>query len=342
MSKKLSYTFTVSLVIVSCTLTYLIGQYINSRILKTTLSTINSIEDNQMVSSDFKIERLKGYRLIKPIVTAEPSTESAEFYGLKVQLSQYIEALKRDKKIISASLYVLDLNQGIWMSINPDVTYHPGSIMKVATLICYLKSAELYPHLLDKQVINDFPVNQIPIQIFNSKQLEHGKRYTIKELLKYMIAYSDNNATCLLMNNMDVKIFINLFSDLKIPVPSAEYGDYVISVKDFSVLLKVLYNSTYLSTENSELALELLNQCDFKIGMLNELPTNIAVAHKFGEGKDKTSFQLHETGLVYLENSTYLLTIMTQGDNIHNLPPVLSSISKIVYDFVSQMKEIKH
>ena len=170
------------------------------------------------------------------------------------------------------------------------------------------------------------------------KQIEENKVYSIKELLKYMIAYSDNKATYLLKRNIDYEVYLKMVNDLKIPMPQTEKDFMFMTASQYSDIFKIIYNSSYLSCDNSEFALSLLNQCDFKIGLLNGLPDSVNVVHKFGEAEVSGQHQLHECGLVYMNHSPYLITIMTNGYNIRDLPPVLSTISKMVYDDISQME----
>jgi len=291
-----------------------------------------------VLDCDFKIERLKGYKLIKPLVLVEPRCESPELGGLKTRIQQYIDGLKKTNKLISASVYLRYFGHGKWMSINPNEQYIPGSMIKVANMLTYLRMTELYPGLLDRKVRFEPPPKPIPAQTFNSKQIETGQVYTIRQLLKYMIAYSDNNATFLLNKNGDINTYHKLFNDLQIPLPASPTNNFLMTAKDFSVLFKVLYNSSYLSFENSELAIDLLSQCDFKQGIVKDLPPGLTVAHKFGEMADSESKQLHETALIYLDNTPYLISIMTKGHNINDLAPVLSTISKMVYDEVVRME----
>jgi len=73
--------------------------------------------------------------------------------------------------------------------------------------------------------------------------------------------------------------------------------------------------------------------------MVKDLPSNIAVAHKFGEwGNNKLNVHvLSESGIVYYNDKPYLLTVMTKGTNVKNLGPEISKISRMTYDFISNM-----
>ena len=57
--------------------------------------------------------------------------------------------------------------------------------------------------------------------------------------------------------------------------------------------------------------------------------------HKFGEQGTPLGKELHEIAIIYLNDSPYLLTIMTQGKEMSKLPPILSEISKITYNHLN-------
>ena len=332
--KRFSFSLTTLIVLVSCAGTYFINEYLHHKIHQITDNTISEINAQSGIVRN-KMARLEGYRLIKPLIYSEQEAESPNYSNLKTQLNTYIEQLKNSQKLISASIYIREFDHGEWMCINDTESFYPGSLIKVPGMITYLKMAEKNPALLNKKIVFNTPNSAIPNQTFGSKQILHGKEYTIRELLKYMISYSDNNATYLLNRNVDLNVFRQIFSDLNIP--SFNQKNSTITAKNFSVFFKVLFNGSYLTRDNSEFALELLQGCDFKLGMIKGVPVNTIVAHKFGEMGDSTSRQLHESGLVYINNKPYLLTIMTKGYSTRELPEIIGTISKMVYqDFISK------
>jgi beta-lactamase class A len=298
-------------------------------------SETNKVETNgnkkQTEISDVKITRLKGYRYVKPLLFADKSTSSELLQSLKRTLQEEINTRIREGSISKAAVYIKAYKNGEWIGINEDEQFHPGSLIKVPILITYMKMEELQPGTLNKKIPFESSSKNIPPQSFNSFQIIPGKSYTIRELLKFMIAYSDNNATYLLNKNVNLDLFVKLFTDLGIPKPDVMSKDYSISPRDYSSFFKVIYNAGYLSYENSEFAAELLGMCDFKDGLLKGLPPNTQVAHKFGEWGDAINHQLHESGFVYIGNSTYLITIMTEGNDVKKLPDVISALSKKAY-----------
>jgi beta-lactamase class A len=150
-----------------------------------------------------------------------------------------------------------------------------------------------------------------------------------------MIVYSDNYATHLLNLNLNINDFKKLFVEAGLPEPNVFDPNYEITTAGYSRFMRILYNSSYLSKDNSEYALTLLCQSKFKDGLLKNIPDNIEVAHKFGESatgpRNNQVNQLHESGIFYCNDHPYLLTVMTKGKNVKTLPDVLSQISSEVY-----------
>jgi beta-lactamase class A len=286
---------------------------------------------SQIGSCSYNIKRLLGYEYIKPLEYAEPENESPLYGSLKTKIETLVADKKKNGILKDASVYVRDFNKGNWMSFQGKVPFHPGSLIKVPILISYLKFEEHQPGILNAPVT--FQAGQyIPSQSYNSKQIEVGKTYTIRELLEYMIKYSDNNATYLLKKNLDVGQFKKTYDNVGLAVPNIMDVNYSLSAEDFSVFLKVLFNAGYLSIENSEYAIKLLTGCDFKEGFLKGLPAGTPVAHKFGEwGDGGMQHELHESGIIYLNGDAYILTVMTSGKNIQDLTKTIQEISQVFY-----------
>ena len=145
-----------------------------------------------------------------------------------------------------------------------------------------------------------------------------------------MIKYSDNDATILLNLNINMRIYNQLFIDLKIPAPPSN-GEYFITTADFSKFIRVLYNGTYLHPQYSELGLRLLTTSTFKEGLKKGVDSTIVMAHKFGERIIGDKVQFHEFGIVYINNDPYLIGIMTKGSSLKQLIEIVAEISRITY-----------
>jgi beta-lactamase class A len=278
------------------------------------------------------------YKLIKPLAFVEFTKEDTLLLGIKNKVLDYIEEKQREGAITSASGYVRNLNHHQDVRINPSEVYFPGSLMKIPILITFLKASEREESLLNKQVTFSMPYDNLPFQNIKSSGIQLGQSYSIKQLLEYMITHSDNNATALLSENIPFEKIVHVFENLQLPYPDKTKPDYGITLKDYSRFFRVLFNASYLSWENSEFALDLLTKTDYNNGIIKGVEKGVVVAHKFGERNSDGVQQLHEVGIVYLKDRPYLIGLMTKGNDIKKMEPVLSDISKIVY---TGMKEGK-
>jgi len=146
-----------------------------------------------------------------------------------------------------------------------------------------------------------------------------------------MIAYSDNEATGLLLKALKPENYYRTYTELGLEKPKGVSGSNELSAKEFSVFMKALYFGSYLSQSSSEFCNSLLTECDYKDGLLKGIPAKVPVAHKFGEFGDGQSYELHESGIVYIENNPYIITVMTKGYDRKQLSEVISKVSGMVY-----------
>jgi beta-lactamase class A len=286
-------------------------------------------------SCNLNTVRLKGYQLVKPLMFVDSDCEGSDLFPIKEEINQLIHNYTSLQGVTSTAVYLRDFSSSEWISINENELYNPGSLFKVPVLMTYLKMNELSPGVLNKEIsyTQRFTLNKAVA--FKSKSIQLGKKYKVKELLKYMIEYSDNNATILLTSSLDNAIFIKLFTDFDMKAPIINAEQYQLSAQQYSYFMMAIYNASYLSVENSEYAAELLTKCDFKAGIMMGLPKGIQVAHKFGESGTTIDRQLHESAIVYLDGKSYLLTIMTKGKDLKVLSKLMGDISRLVYSNIA-------
>jgi len=308
--------------------------FIISRNIYTSLGDHADSDPSILVCNDNRF-RLNGYNYVKPLLFVESECESPEMMGIKTQLQDLVNRYKKEGTILEASIYLRKLDQGEWLEIGDGEKYLPGSLMKVPELITFIKMAQKEPGLLNRKVAYNHPYITGKTVHYESKSIELGKSYTIKELLNYMIVYSDNNATSLLNSIIDIEIFKKVFKDLGIPAPDITQKDIPITVNEYSRFFRAIYNASYLTIDESEFCAELLSKTQFKNGIRAGLPDNIPMAHKFGEaGNEQASF-FGEAGIIYIGAKTYLITIMTKGENLSILPEVTKEISKKTYELMN-------
>jgi beta-lactamase class A len=336
-TKKVPFYLLILTFLVSSIISILGFSYLKSNSQDEIAEVDNSINPSHSSFCNLNISRLKGYQYIHPLLYAEPQCESEELADCKNQINQIINENKAKGKIISASVYVREFTQAQWTSINPSDLYSPGSLLKVPELMALYKMNERQPGFLDKVVeykdVSETKSNRVVN--FESNHIKLGNKYTIRDLINYMIVYSDNDATMLLNSLIDKSVFSKVFTDIGLKEPNYSSSDYKMNVTDYSIFFKELYNGSYLSFKNSEECLSLLSKTEFKEGLINGLPANCVVSHKFGEGGANSEPNFSEAAIVYCGKTPYIIIIMTKGSDIKSLPSVSAEISKKVYEVMS-------
>ncbi len=285
------------------------------------------------------------YQFINPLLGYDVPENFKEFNEYK-SLESKINALVASESNSGPDafgFYFRDLSLGRWTGINENAAFAPGSMMKVVLMIAYFKEAETDPTVLHKVLTYSSAtadqLNGIPFEA--PSDLRVGGSYTVEHLIETMIENSDNGAKNALLDNVDLNSLNEISTDLGFPYLnlSENYSNYQISAKQYSIILRTLYNATYLSREYSEKALGILSQAKYSQGLVAGVPNGIPVAQKFGESIDSSNPQsleitLSNCGIAYYPGDPYLLCVMTKGKSLDDLTRTIASISHTVWEEV--------
>lgn len=272
--------------------------------------------------------------LTNPLLDLELPTEFRELRPFRRKLEALVERRIESGDISHMSIYFRDLNNGPWFGVNERERFLPASLFKVPIMIAVLKETEEYPGLLDRSVDSGrLPEDTADQNVPPGQRVESGRAYTLLELLRLMIAHSDNRARNLVLGYVEKKVFDEVFTDLGLPPPLETEPDPQMHVKGYSTFFRILYNASYLSRRMSALALQILTETTFKDGLVAGVPEGVKVAHKFGERgfADRPERQLHDCGIVYHPRTPYVLCVMTRGDSIPDQAAAIREASALVY-----------
>ncbi|CAN5213879.1 hypothetical protein BH09PAT2_BH09PAT2_09710 [soil metagenome] len=342
----MNYTKKAILYILSFLITLSAGLFIGLYISKSS-PTHESVDSNS--HSKLFFQENEKYKYTNPLLDCELYTHNE--IGFLQPFKYKIEALRdkliKDKKLAThISIFFRDLNLGGSIGVDENEKFTPASLLKVPLMIAYLKLAEKDPSLLTKEIVFDesTDIHALEQNIKPTHAIQKGKKYTIDELIQFMIIDSDNNAQNLLYNNIKGSTLDAVYLDLGINIPGVKTPEDYMSVQEYASFFRILYNSTYLSRDMSEKALSYLTQVDYDAGIRAGLPADVVLANKFGERKlvyeadGHEVLQLHDCGIVYYTKRPYLLCIMTRGDSFKDLAKVASMISESVYKQISAIK----
>jgi len=282
----------------------------------------------------------KAFPLVNPLIAYEtPETNALlEYRSLKTRILNIIEAAKDASKVANVSFYYRDLNTGDWIGINQNASFYPASLLKVPVMIAYFKEAESKSSILKERITYKLIGSG---DAFDSpSDLKAGISYTVNELIEKMIVDSDNGATYTLIEHIDPKVLNEVYTDIGIDHPGDDSSTYQIPTRIYALFFRVLYNATYLTTEYSQKALDLLVQTTYHEGLVAGISSKITVAHKFGEHvtsidrKIIQGVELHDCGIVYHPERPYLLCVMTSGKTLSEATNIIKTISREVFDSV--------
>ena len=295
-------------------------------------------------------DNTSGYKFISPLILLQVPTEdtSPQFASLKNKLTAYVKNAISAKNATDISVYYRDLNSNNWTSVNGSDKYSPASMLKVVSMIAFLRAVENDPSLLEKEVtITSSGFNDDTSQDFYPPQspIVFGQTYTATNLLSRMIMYSDNNALLTLDTLTGTALLEKTYTDFGLNSIISSTDVDSMTAGQYSRFFRALYNGTYLSPELSEEALDLLSKTTFTQGLQAGVPSNIIVSHKFGERtitnqnptttQTLTTHELHDCGIIYRPSDPYLLCVMTKGNDFPTLQNAIKDISQIVWNNVS-------
>lgn len=312
---------------------------------------VGALEKEESSSNDTSslfVQKNENYKFTSPLLDCEVYSDKNKSFLQPFQFkleNLREEIITKDKLATQVSVYFRDLSFGTSFDVDVDEQFTPASLLKVPLMIAYLKVAEKDPTLLQRELtyIPD-PTQQVLAQnIKPAETIEPGKKYTVDQLLRYMIIDSDNYAQALLYNNIKGNTLDAVYTDLGISIPGVKSTEDYMTVHEYASFFRILYNSTYLSRDMSEKALELLSEVDYEEGIRTSIPASVPLANKFGERRilypdeNREVIQLHDCGIIYHPKRPYLLCIMTRGSSFKNLTAVIGRIATLVYKEVDQL-----
>lgn len=288
--------------------------------------------------SSKQIRSSEKYQFISPLLECEVADGSinARKAHFQSEVEAFTESIKERYGLTEAAMYFRDLSNGPGFNINGDGQFFPASLLKVPVMMAYYRWSETVPELLTTKILYEKPKDfDITQTIIPEQSLVLGEAYTVDELIRRIIVYSDNQALGLLTERLPREKLQDLFSILGVGDDILTDASGRLTVVEYASFFRILFNSSYLSAENSEKALKLLSETSFNDALPAGVPAGTIVAHKFGEaGTTDVERQLHDCGIVYIPNKPYLACIMTRGRDIGGLSSAIRDISQFTYEQV--------
>lgn len=251
---------------------------------------------------------------------------------LKEQLIAYLE-----KEKVSGAFFIKDLTDGESFRCNEDLVVPSASLIKMYILVEAFRRMKEGTLTLDKEIA----VRKEDLVDFSVLQFLRPRNYSLEELLRLMVVYSDNTATNVLIDFFGMKALNELMHQIgcrdsclarkMMDFAAAREGrQNYTSVMDMAGLLERLYQGSLLGQPFDGQMLEIMKGQGDEEAMRRNLPDELVIARKSGE-LDALD---HDIAIVYTEKRNYIYVFFSweTGDNNHGRE-VLAVTSKLVFDY---------
>src|SRR3989338_81985 len=248
------------------------------------------------------------------------------FQPLRDFLNQY-------EKNPNISIYFEFLNTGSNISVHQDAQFYPASLLKVPVAIAVAKKIERNDWRWDNKLVIMAGDNDDKFE--NMYKEQTGSTWTIEELVRRSLVDSDNTAHFILVRNLELAEIEDVYDHMGLKNFLLTRGD--LSAKRYSVILRTLYNASYLSEGNSQKILQLLSLSEFKEYVQSGLPDNVLFVHKIGVSKEQNVFL--DSGIVYAPNRPYVLTVIVKTADESEAKDIMKTVSAQIYKYVSEYQK---
>lgn len=259
--------------------------------------------------------------------SGENSSAILHYAGLNKTISQDILNYNATGNV---GVYVEDTKTGAWFGINERTGFFPASLLKIPIMMAVLKKVQSNEINLNDN-IELIPSDSSDVAKWGNLSGTSGVNMTVLELLRQMVAFSDNTAKEALKRQLTQTELDAVFVHVGITDPYIS-DDQTVSPRGYTRLFKALYYSTYLAPHYSELGLEIARD-DKDHNLISQgVPTGVEVSHKFGAFEEWGV--LHDCGIVYHPQNPYFICIMTKSLDTNLGGKLIPQISKDIYDYV--------
>lgn len=280
-------------------------------------------------------DALKYYRTHYPFIDVSRHIIPKEDFIVNIQpLREKIREIAKKYPQDQITIYLEVLNSGANVSVNPDSRILPASFLKLPIAMIAMKKIEENQWKKDDLLV--LLSEDVDAEWGELYKQPIGTTYTIQELIEHILVSSDNTAYKILLRNMSEADLQSIVDAVGLEELFSEDGK--ISSKDYSRLLRALYTASYTNKENSQLLLSLLAQTPYREYLQSGIDDQTPFAHKIGENK---TFKIYaDSGIVFLPNRPYLLTVLIESPDENggreNALAVMKEISQASYEYFKQ------
>jgi beta-lactamase class A len=238
-----------------------------------------------------------------------------------------------------AGYVVKDLRTGRVVEYNAAELFPSASLIKLPILAAAFQAAEEGKLTLSAPVTLRRQDRRGGSGIL--KLASAGSIFTVRELLDYMIIYSDNTATELIIQMLGYDYLQKTFARLGLEDTAIRPDGFRLSVRciaddnmtsprDMARLLEKIYQRELVSAEASEQMLDILKHQRLRDRLPRFLPAGWEIAHKTGLLRRAC----HDCGIVFSPAGDYLICVLTSHDTTYRMAKrFIANLGRITFDY---------
>lgn len=229
------------------------------------------------------------------------------------------------------SYFIQNLYTKEYIANNEEDTFHPASIYKVPLALAILHKIEEGEVGYDQKLL--VTENQIRYSFDPLAKRDLPFEVSVRELLEYLICYSDNTAMTTLEHRLGGVYDLQETYEVDLGIKGITRLPGKTNAKSVAALFRGIYEEKYLDSANNEFLLSLLK--DIAPGQNDRIPAgvpeDIEVAHKIGT-LDRV---YQDAGIVYGQRSDYIIVVLNKDINQGEAREKIQEISEITYRYLS-------
>jgi beta-lactamase class A len=270
--------------------------------------------------------------------------------GFPEELENRIAEIVRNSGAETVSVVCYDLATGGELVINPDVSFHAASTMKVSVMMEIFHQAAAGKLSLDQRIPikNDFAsiVDGSHYSLSPDSDSEQtlytrvGQSETVRELMRLMIIVSSNLATNLLIELVTPDRVMDLMravgaKNIRV-LRGVEDGkafqkglNNTTTARDLMIILRRIAERRAVSAKASDEMIKIMLDQRFNEGIPAGLPHEARVSHKTGSITKVN----HDAAIVYPpDRKPYVLVVLTRGlEDEKAAHKLIADISRTIY-----------
>lgn len=233
----------------------------------------------------------------------------------------------------NVSIYFEYLTTGANIAISKDAQFYPASLLKLPVAIAVAKKVDKGEWRWDNKLV--LMASDKDDKFGTLYKEPTGSVFTIEELVRRSLADSDNTAHFILLRNLELKEIEEVYAYMGLDGFLDTDGS--MSAKRYSVILRTLYNSSYLVDDSSQKLISFMASDTFNDYLQSGLPKGTKFSHKIGIDAGKNVYL--DSGIVYLKNRPYILIAMTKMKTEQEAKDIMKDVSSSVFNYIKNYNE---